>query len=89
MRAWIAAALLLLGASQARAECAWVLWSQTVVTASTPMNVQWTPDAAYGSKAGCEAKAREEHERVKQEHRDFEKKVDEWKRVRGRLLVFV
>ncbi len=36
-----------------------------------------TPVAAYGSKADCETKAREEHEKIRQEREDFKKEADE------------
>lgn len=69
-------ALALAFAPSAAAECAWVLWSQTFITASMK-EPQLTPMAAYGSKADCETRAREEHEKVKQERDDFEKEAAE------------
>jgi hypothetical protein len=51
--AGVVAGVLLIVAGEARAECAWVLWSQTFITASMK-EPQLTPMAAYGSKADCE-----------------------------------
>jgi hypothetical protein len=70
-----AVAVTALGATTAYAECAWVIWRQTI--SGSGMKESWFPEGAVDSHRECEASANAKNsvqDRVKDaEQRDFER----------------
>jgi len=62
----LVALYLLASAATAHAECAWVLWSQTVATGGAGLKEHWGVEAAHEKPGDCEKAARAESERIKQ-----------------------